>query len=348
MRIVRRRRAPAARSPFSSPRRSALTLWATNPWCARRLFELRTKERELISEISGGQGQNKNMASRIAALDEQVVRQQELLYNVEFQLQQMERRVARAGGVRSEEETRALNGRIEKLTTVLEAVNTEHSMLMEQVKHSEEDLLRARRANASLRQQKQALESVAAALRLENEMISRQVKGSAAEKEKTMVDHDVMKLVRVLAARLWWWACSCPGEGVSRDVPPCPCAQEVKRLRDILALHADEVFSLENRKFQLQMSAQERRHEVEVHRCAPHPASPLHPPACRRRLVHSALSTLRLRPPLLLPQGRSAHGAQAAARGHPPHHAGAQGARAQGGEAAEQVRGGEQQAARRR
>ena len=46
----------------------------------------------------------------------QVVRQQELLYNVEFQLQQMERKVARAGGVRSEEETKALNARIERLT----------------------------------------------------------------------------------------------------------------------------------------------------------------------------------------------------------------------------------------
>ncbi len=58
-----------------------------------RLFELRTKERDLISEISGSQGQNKNLSSRIAALDEQVVKQQELLYNVEFQLQQMERKV---------------------------------------------------------------------------------------------------------------------------------------------------------------------------------------------------------------------------------------------------------------
>ena len=64
----------------------------------------------------------------------QVVRQQELLYNVEFQLQQMERKVARAGGVRSEEETRALNARIEKLTAVLEGVNNEHSMLLEQVR----------------------------------------------------------------------------------------------------------------------------------------------------------------------------------------------------------------------
>ena len=39
--------------------------------------------------VVGGQGQNKNMASRIRQLDEQVIRQQELLYNVEFQLQQV-------------------------------------------------------------------------------------------------------------------------------------------------------------------------------------------------------------------------------------------------------------------
>jgi hypothetical protein len=43
-----------------------------SPCPATRLFELRTRERELISEISGGQGQNKNLAGRIAGLDEQV------------------------------------------------------------------------------------------------------------------------------------------------------------------------------------------------------------------------------------------------------------------------------------
>lgn len=39
---------------------------------------------------------------------------------------------------------------------------------------------------------------------------------------------------------------------------------EVKRLRDILSAHADEVFSLENRKFQLKMSMEERKAEIEV------------------------------------------------------------------------------------
>jgi hypothetical protein len=43
-------------------------------------------------------------------------------------------------------------------------------------------------------------------------------------------------------------------------------SQEVKRLKDVLSLAADEVFSLENAKAQLALSAQERRHEVEVHR----------------------------------------------------------------------------------
>lgn len=39
---------------------------------SQKLFELRSAERELISDISGGQGQNKNLAARISALDEQV------------------------------------------------------------------------------------------------------------------------------------------------------------------------------------------------------------------------------------------------------------------------------------
>lgn len=41
---------------------------------SQKLFELRSAERELISDISGGQGQNKNLAARISALDEQVGR----------------------------------------------------------------------------------------------------------------------------------------------------------------------------------------------------------------------------------------------------------------------------------
>lgn len=70
----------------------------------------------------------------------QVVRQQEMLYDVDFRLQVMERHVARASGVRSHEETKKLNAKIAKLTEVLDGVNAEHTMLAAQVKKAEEDL----------------------------------------------------------------------------------------------------------------------------------------------------------------------------------------------------------------
>ena len=54
----------------------------------------------------------------MARLEEQMVRQQEVLYNVDFQLVQMERRVARAAGERTQDETAALNARIEALSQV--------------------------------------------------------------------------------------------------------------------------------------------------------------------------------------------------------------------------------------
>lgn len=64
-------------------------------------------------------------------------------------------------------------------------------------------------------------------------MTMRAVKTAVDAKEKAMVEHDVTKL-------------------------------EVQRVRDILAMNADQVFSLENRKFQLKMSMEERRQEIEV------------------------------------------------------------------------------------
>jgi hypothetical protein len=43
---------------------------------------------------------------------------------------------------------------------------------------------------------------------------------------------------------------------------------EVQHLRETLNARADTVFSLENTKFQLKQSLNERRHEIAVHKCA--------------------------------------------------------------------------------
>lgn len=55
------------------------------------------------------------------------------------------------------------------------------------------------------------------------------------QKEKTLVQHDCMKL-------------------------------EIKKLRDTVNVEADRVYGLENRKYQLEMSMEEREKEIQVHK----------------------------------------------------------------------------------
>ena len=71
-------------------------------------------------------------------------------------------------------------------------------------------------------------------MELENNSVEASRKQTIKEKDELMVQHDVLKL-------------------------------EVKRLRDSLSARADQVFSLENHKFQLEMSMQERKKEIAVH-----------------------------------------------------------------------------------
>ena len=70
---------------------------------------------------------------------------------------------------------------------------------------------------------------------MENEMANGDLDKVLKEKEKTLVQHDCMKL-------------------------------EIKKLRDTVNVEADRVYGLENRKYQLEMSMEEREKEIQVHK----------------------------------------------------------------------------------
>ena len=198
------------------------------------LFKGRERERDLIAVIAGTQSQIKNMSLKAAQLDAQVQKQQQLLYTAEFQIQQLERKVARASGERSDEEKRALNARIDALNVELEARASEHSLLSGQVKKANDELRTAQRVSSASRHECAMLQNKMSELQLESENAGRSLKTSVKEREDTQVNHDLLRL-------------------------------EVKKLRDVLSLRSDEVFSLENRKFQLEMSLEERKQEVLVY-----------------------------------------------------------------------------------
>ena len=86
-----------------------------------------------------------------------------------------------------------------------------------------------------VKEEKNKITNVVAELRLENEMVRSELEGVIKKKEKTLVSYDVMKL-------------------------------EIKKLRDTVNLEADKVYGLENRKYQLEMSMEEREKEIQVHK----------------------------------------------------------------------------------
>ena len=86
-----------------------------------------------------------------------------------------------------------------------------------------------------VKEEKEKLTSIVAELKLENEMVRSELEKVIKQKEKTLVLYDVMKL-------------------------------EIKKLRDTVNLEADKVYGLENRKYQLEMSMEEREKEIQVHK----------------------------------------------------------------------------------
>lgn len=86
-----------------------------------------------------------------------------------------------------------------------------------------------------VRQQRSTLETQIQELKLENEMATNDLGKVQEEKEKTLVQHDCKKL-------------------------------EIKKLRDTVNVEADRVYGLENRKYQLEMSMEEREKEIQVHK----------------------------------------------------------------------------------
>lgn len=199
----------------------------------QELFQLRTTERDFIAEIAGTQSQNKNLEAKIDQLDAQISRQQELLYTADFQIQQLERKVARASGERSDDEKRQLNQRIVSLESTLEEVAHDHSMLANQVKVTSDSLGQATRTKQHLGKESHDFNSKINELKLECDTTQGAVKQSLKTKEEKLVEADVLRL-------------------------------EVKKRARALVEATGEVYGLENRKEQLGFSLEEQNSKAQI------------------------------------------------------------------------------------
>lgn len=202
---------------------------------SQRLYSFRKEEAALIADISGGQATLKNLQGKVHKLDQDQLRQQELIYTAEFQIQQMERKVARGLGERSDEEKIALRAQIKELEAELEQKSEEKRGLAAQVRNLTNELKVSVRRRDGAKKQEADLAEGLNELNLECAAAEKCLAKAMADKEENMVQTDMIRL-------------------------------EVKRLQDILSSRTDEVFSLENRRQQLHISMEERKSEIAAHR----------------------------------------------------------------------------------
>eukprot|EP00884_Botryococcus_braunii_P000030 jgi/Botrbrau1/10027/Bobra.0012s0114.1 len=200
---------------------------------ANQLASLRQAEKEISMREAGFCAQARNLDAKIARLDEKVVRMEEIVYKVDYELAMLERKVARAGGHRSEEETQALHNRINSLESQLAAATSHLTFLVAQLKKVEDEVVRAKATAGVQNLEKEKLQEAIMATQLETDTTSRSLKAAVKEKEKAMVDQDCLQV-------------------------------EVRRLRMALVSRAEQVFALEARLVELRSDSELRKQHMMV------------------------------------------------------------------------------------
>ncbi|CAD8101608.1 unnamed protein product [Paramecium primaurelia] len=199
------------------------------------LFKLRENEANLYGEIQANVSACRNYQAHINKLIQEFQRQQELLYNAEYQIQLMERRVARAKGERTLEEKKDLENEIKEIEEKVNLQKKEYKTLLQSLKRLDDDLRGTDRQLTGTKASQNKLKQTIDELTLENDMTYQDLSKIVKSKEEVLVQHDFMKL-------------------------------EIQKIQKVVTTAVDKVFNLENRKYQLEMAMQEREQEIQVHK----------------------------------------------------------------------------------
>ena len=161
---------------------------------SQKLADLRQQEADLIAEVKGTQANIKNHNAKIGELEYKLDRQGEILDNATFQLQQVEKKVARGLGVRSNEEQIHLKSRIEELEKELDLEKQKKTELLQQQRKLAVELRswNKKHDNAQLKCDETAKKIDYIGLEIFSCETS--LKDIVSKKEETMVTRDVLLL----------------------------------------------------------------------------------------------------------------------------------------------------------
>ncbi|XP_064372716.1 coiled-coil domain-containing protein 39 isoform X3 [Dromaius novaehollandiae] len=193
------------------------------------------KEKCVVAEIEGSRTSLKNLNSHLRRLDADALRQQEIMYNQDFYIQQVERRLSRLEGEVNADEKQVLEAKVAELKKTLEEKKNTYNVLHAQHKKLQSDVHFIKRAMDKTGEETSGVMTKINELSLFNEKSDQELKKAKAIKQEMMVEDNLLKL-------------------------------ELKRLQDTLSNKAEKVLSLEKQKLKLKTAIAERTEEIKIHK----------------------------------------------------------------------------------
>ncbi|NWX19653.1 CCD39 protein, partial [Aegotheles bennettii] len=193
------------------------------------------KEKCVQVEIERSRTSLKNLKSQLHRLDADAIKQQELIYNQDFYIQQVQRRLSRLEGEINADEKQVLEAKVAELKKTLEEKKNVYDVLNAQHKKLQSDVHFIKRAMDKTGEETNGMMIKINELNLFNERSDQELKKAKATKQEMMVEDNLLKL-------------------------------ELNHLQATLCNKTEKVLTLEKQKLELKKAIAERTEEIKIHK----------------------------------------------------------------------------------
>ncbi|XP_069720801.1 coiled-coil domain-containing protein 39 isoform X2 [Phaenicophaeus curvirostris] len=201
----------------------------------QELTTQKDKEKCALVEIEGSRLSLKNLKSRLHRLDTDALKQLDLMYNQDFYIQQVQRRLSRLEGEVNADEKQVLEAKVADLKRTLEEKKTAYDVLHAQYKKLQSDIHFIKRAVDKTGEEKSGVMIKINEINIFNESSDQELKKAKGIKQDMMVEDNLLKL-------------------------------ELNRLQDTLCTNTVKVLTLEKQKLELEKAIAERTEEIKIHK----------------------------------------------------------------------------------
>ncbi|CAH8506348.1 unnamed protein product [Heterobilharzia americana] len=201
---------------------------------SQKYEELVQAEKVLKQTISGSLATKRNLTEKIQQLDAQLLKQQEVLYRQDFNIQNLERRINRMQGEQNLQEQEKKQGKIDELTKHLNEQNNTITLLTNELGNLGRDVHRVKREHESLLNKNVTLENQLNTNELEMDIMLKEKQQHSINLQKLLVDKNLKKL-------------------------------EVKRLTKIFQQYSDKSYDLQKIHEELNATIKQRTEQINLH-----------------------------------------------------------------------------------